>query len=142
MIHLLSTNGQGGSGELEDDRPCFLFFAASALVLRDRSGDRDDNRRIFLDTVTTAVFLERSATAFLLAASTLVTAVAWVRDCVPLVRGNCGSFGGNRFLDPMASRIEQSTFPADSLALACRMFPLFGGTSDCVSDLLSSYTLS
>ena len=148
MIHLLSTNGQGGSGELEDDRPCFLFFAASALVLRDRSGDRDDNRRIFLDTVTTAVFLERPATAFLLAASTLVTAVAWVRDCVPLVRGNCGSFGGNRFLDPMASIssmpswIEQSTFPADSLALACRMFPLFGGTSDCVSDLLSSYTLS
>ena len=138
LINLLSTNEEGGGGELEDDCRCF-FFAATALVLRDRSsfgdGDRDDNRRLFLDTVTTAVFLERSSDgdSFLLAATAFLLAAS------ALVRGNCGSFDGSRFLNPVASMssmpsmTEQSTFPADSLALAYRVFPLFGRT-DTVPD--------
>ena len=63
LICLLSTNEDGGRGELELDCRCFFLGGdRDGDRLRDRSsfgGDRAGDRRL-LDTVTTAVFLERS----------------------------------------------------------------------------------
>ena len=127
LICFLSTTEGRADGELEVDCRGF-FFAATALVLQDRSsfrgGDRDDDRRLFLDTVTTAVFVERTSDggSFLLAAS--------------------ASLDGCRFptqvasMSSMASLSEQSV-RTRSFALATKIFLLFVRECEPVSVPLS-----
>ena len=139
MICLLSTNEQGAGGELEVDCRCF-FFAATALVLRDRSFfrggdrdgdrrlfldrdgdrlflDRDDDRSLFLDTVTTAVFLERSRDGinFLLREIALLVAATAVASMDLMAATACLS--------------ERSTFCFCCFALATCVFLLCDGLS-------------
>ena len=127
LICLLSTNEDGGRGELELDCRCFFLGGdRDGDRLRDRSsfgGDRAGDRRL-LDTVTTAVFLERSCDGanFLLRESALLVAAS----ALVLERSRDGRNGGfNDLFLAAATAVASMALMALMAAMASRFSSRF-----------------